>query len=77
MRINLRKKERIRTVMGDIWRGRFHWSIAKLSWIIFNPREHPQRYTSMRHRDLRNATLFYNNYIGPALMNLISYGNKA
>ena len=76
MKISLRETERIKIVVGNIWRGKFHWSIVKLSWIIFNPRKHLQKYASMRHRDFRNSFFFGRNYIEPALMDL-SYGNKA
>lgn len=70
MKVEPKEAGRIRSIMRDIWRNRFRFALAKLSYIIFNPRRHSQKYAPMRHRDFRNAIFFCNNYVGPALMEL-------
>lgn len=70
MEIRLKEDRRKRGVLSNAWWSQMRFPLAKLSHIIFNPRKHPQKYASQRHRDLRNATYFVNNYVGPALMEL-------
>lgn len=73
--MKIRVRNKIREIVRNNWRSYFHFSLAKLSYIIFNPRKYPQKYASQRHREFINSTFFVNHYVGPALMELNNYGN--